>query len=225
MVHANSTAKNYPCFSNKGLRSDALRLRLSSGCNLQCARCATATEQAVRRSLDRAGMTLMTEAGAFDLVRSRMEGKDRPAVVEIAGPGEPLLHAGTYMLMRQLNTAYPDLPVSLWTNGVLLPDRLKELVRSGLRSIVLTMNAVSQDTADRLYESVIYRARRYAGRDASHLILRQQWSGLANAVEAGIAVTVYGVRVPGINDHEIDRIESRARSLGVDQILIVDADL
>lgn len=224
MVRAKSKAGNYPCFSSKMLRNDILRLHLSSGCNIQCARCVTATEPAARRALDRAGMTLMTEDSAFDLVRSLMKSTNRPAAVEIGGPGEPLLHADTYVLTRRLTTAYPDLPVSIWTNGVLLPDRLKELLRSGLRSIVLTINAVSQDTADGLYESVIYRARRYTGRDASHLILRQQWNGFANAIETGIAVTVYSVRMPGINDHEIERIESKARSLGAHQILIVDAD-
>lgn len=187
-----------------------------------CSRCVLQSGSPGASSLGSTGMTIMTADGAFDLLQLRVEASGPPSQVVIAGLGEPLLDAGTFILMRQLHAAYPDLPVSVWTNGILFSDRLEELVRSGLSGIVFSIHATTQETADAFYDWVIYRGRRSTGRDASHLILQRQWKGLSNAVEAGIETTVYTARITGVNDHEIDRIAAKARSIGADRIEIID---
>ena len=225
MRQVNNSSVSYHCRPAADWRKGGTRLHLSTGCNMQCVHCATVRALRGENALNRTGITIMTADGALDLVRLKMERAGSSAAVEIGGPGEPLLNADTYVLVRQLRTTYPDLSISVRTNGILLSDRLEELVRSGVSGIVLSISAVSQDAADALYDWVIYRGRRYTGRDASHLILQQQWNGLSNAVNAGVAVTVCCVRIPGVNDHEIDRIKSKARAAGADRVELMDPDL
>lgn len=215
MINGTTPMMTFPCFSSKSVGNGALLLHMTTACNLRCRFC-------FRKEASACGSTMLGPENALDMVAAAVEGPSPPSGVEIGGPGEPLLDAATYVVLRRLRAAYPDISLSVWTNGVLLPERLKELVRSGLGGVILTVSAVSQDTADALYEWVIYRNRKYTGRDASHLILRQQWNGLHKTVESGIAVTASIARIPGINDHEINRIESKARAEGADSVHIVD---
>ena len=214
--------RSFPCFSNKLLPENGMTMHLSTACNIRCARCVIDDDPGYATSLSRTGMTIMTADGAVDLLQHCMNAAGPPSHVQIGGLGEPLLHAETFILMRKLNAAYPDLPVTVWTNGILLSDRLDEMVRSGLNGIILSIHAACPDTADAFYDWVNYRGRRSTGKDASHFILRRQWSGLTNAIEAGIETTVYTARIPGVNDHEVDRIVTKARSIGVDRTEIVD---
>jgi nitrogen fixation protein NifB len=137
-----------------------------------------------------------------------------PSGVVIWGPGEPLVNAPTFLVLKKLWWLYPDLSITVGTNGLLLPDRLGELVRSGVGSLVLSVNAATARTAERLYRWAIYRGRKYTGEDAARLVLQQQWNGLENAVEAGLSVTVYTADIAGVNDHEVSEIKRRAEEIG-----------
>jgi nitrogen fixation protein NifB len=154
-----------------------------------------------------------------------VEHGDDPAGALIWGPGEPLVNASTYVVLRKLQWLYPDLPVTVCTNGILLPDRLEELVRSGVSRLVLSINAVTPETAERIYESVNYRTRQYTGRATAELVLQQQWNGLENAVEAGLSVTVYTAVMNGINEQEVGEISSRAKEIGAERIVKAELDV
>jgi nitrogen fixation protein NifB len=155
------------------------------------------------------------------MVDCRIENGVPPSIIEIGGPGEPLLLAETYTLFRQLHTSYPDLPLSIWTNGVLLPDRLNELVRSGVSHLTISIPAATPGTAENIYDWIAYRGRKYITREAAKLVLQQQWNGLVNAVEAGIVVTVYVASIRGVNEHEVPMVRMRAEEIGADRVVIV----
>ena len=80
--------------------------------------------------------------------------------------------------MRKINWEYPDLTLCVSTNGLLLPERLEQLIASGVRSLTVTINAVTPETAEKVYQWVIYQGRRYEGREAAELLLGNQWQGL-----------------------------------------------
>jgi nitrogen fixation protein NifB len=123
-------------------------------------------------------------------------------------------------VLKKLSWLYPDLAVTVGTNGLLLPDRIEELVRSGVRNIALSVNAASVVTAERLYEWALYRGRKYTGEDAARLVLQQQWNGLENAVEAGVSVTVHTAGISGVNDHETAEIKRRAEDVGAAGVVV-----
>ena len=203
------------CFSPQTVGPSMLRLSLAAACNMRCIHCS-------RRS-DRSGDPAMPGLSPDDAVEEVAAAVGRnasPDGVLIAGPGEPLVSAQTFVVVKKLSWLYPDIPITIATNGLLLPDRLDELVRSGVRNIVLSLNAASAGTAGRLYEWAIYRGRKYIGEDAARLVLQQQWNGLENSVEAGLSVTVSLAVIAGVNDHEAAVIRQRAEDIGAARVVV-----
>jgi len=208
--------KVHPCFSEEAhTKFGRAHLPVAPGCNIQCRYCIRKYDCA-NESRPGITSTVLTPDEAIDRTRALIERSDRLSVVGIAGPGDPLVNAATYVTMRKIHWEYPDLTLCVSTNGLLLTDRLDQLVASGVRSLTVTINAVTPETAEKVYAWVIYQGRRYAGREAAELLLAKQWQGLANAIDAGLIVKVNTVFIPGVNDHEVPLIAERAGKLGAD---------
>jgi len=212
---------SYTCFSSEALHPGGMLLHLATACNMQCRFCFSVREPVPRRPLEKMGTTILTEEAAVSMVDCRFENGVPPSIIEIGGPGEPLLLAETYTLLRQLHTSYPDMPLSIWTNGVLLPDRLNDLVRSGVSHLTLSLAAATPGTAENIYDWTAYRGRKYVAREAAELVLQQQWNGLVDAVEAGIVVTAYVAVMREVNEHEVPMVRMRAEEIGADRVVIV----
>jgi nitrogen fixation protein NifB len=159
---------------------------------------------------------VLTPDEAVEHTRVLVERSERLSVVGIAGPGDPLVNAPTYVTLRQIHWEYPDLTLCVSTNGLLLSDRLEQLLSSGVRSLTVTINAVVPETAEMIYSWIVYQRHRYEGREAAELLLRNQWQGLEKAIDAGLIVKINTVFIPGINEHEIPLIAERAGKLGAD---------
>jgi nitrogen fixation protein NifB len=213
--------KVHPCFSEEAHHLfGRVHLPIAPACNIQCRYCVRKFDCA---NESRPGITsrVLTPDEAVERTRALVERSDRLSVVGIAGPGDPLANAPTYVTLRQINWEYPDLTLCISTNGLLLPDRLEQLLSSGVRSLTVTINAVTPETAENVYSWVVYRGRRYEGREAAELLLANQWRGLEMAIDAGLIVKVNTVFIPGVNDHEIPLIAERAGKLGVDLMNIL----
>jgi nitrogen fixation protein NifB len=183
--------------------------------------CRFCTRQDSAQTLAGTSVRILAPESAVDRIAALIDNGTPPAGVEIAGPGEPLVNAATMTVLTKLHWLYPDLPLSVWTNGLLLPERLSELVRRGVSTLTVSINASVPATAEQIYEWIIYRGRRLEGREAAEVLLHQQWSGLANAIEAGPSVTVCSFILPGVNEQDIPLIEKRARDLGADSVRTV----
>ena len=208
--------KVHPCFSEEAHeRFGRAHLPVAPACNIQCRYCVRKFDCA---NESRPGITsrVLTPDEAVDRTRALVERSERLSVVGIAGPGDPLVNAPTYVTMRKIHWEYPDLTLCVSTNGLLLPDRLAQLVAAGVRSLTVTINAVTPETAEEIYAWVIYHGRRYEGREAAELLLENQWRGLVSAIEAGLIVKVNTVYIPGVNDAELPLIAERAGALGAD---------
>jgi nitrogen fixation protein NifB len=206
----------HPCFSEEAHHLfGRAHLPVAPACNIQCRYCVRKFDCA---NESRPGITsrVLLPEEALDRTRVLIERSDRLSVVGIAGPGDPLVNAPTYVTLRHVHWEYPDLTLCVSTNGLLLPDRLDQLIASGVRSLTVTINAVTPETAENIYSWIIYRGRRYTGSEAAERLLMNQWQGLEMAIEAGLIVKVNTVFIPGVNDHEIPKIAERAGKLGAD---------
>ncbi len=206
-----------PCFSQQAVGQSMLWLSVAPACNMQCIGCAR--RSGTLSDLAGHGATLSADEAVETVTAAAGRGA-WPAGVVLWGPGEPLANAPTFLVLKKLSWLYPDLAVTVGTNGLLLPDRIEELVRSGVRNIALSVNAASVVTAERLYEWALYRGRKYTGEDAARLVLQQQWNGLENAVEAGVSVTVHTAGISGVNDHETAEIKRRAEDVGAAGVVV-----
>lgn len=208
--------KTHPCFSEEAHhRFGRVHLPVAPLCNVQCRYCIRKYDCA---NESRPGITskVMSPAEALERVRILIERNDRITVIGIAGPGDPLANDATFEVLNAIHREFPELTLCVSTNGLLLTDRLEDLVRSGVRSITITMNAVTPETAGKIYSWVSYKGKRYTGREAAECIVGNQARALKNAVDAGLMVKVNSVFIPGINNAELPLVAWLAGQRGAD---------
>jgi nitrogen fixation protein NifB len=213
--------KTHPCFSKEAHHKfGRIHLPVAPACNIRCRYCIRKYDCA---NESRPGITskVLTPSEALERVRALVERNDRLSVVGIAGPGDPLANDATFETMKAIHREFPELVLCISTNGLYLSDRLEDLVKSGVKSLTITINAVMPETAEKIYSWVLYRGRRYTGRDAAECILCNQWRGLRNAIDSGLIVKVNSVLIPGVNDEEIPLIAWLAGGKGADLMNII----
>ena len=212
---------SHPCFSKEAHHKFArIHLPVAPACNIQCRYCIRKYDCA---NESRPGITskVMSPSEALDRVRVLIDRNDNISVIGIAGPGDPLANDSTFETLNMMHREFPEIILCLSTNGLLLSDRLDDLIKSGVRSITITINAVMPEVAEKIYSWAYYKGKKYLGRDAAELIVKNQARGLRNVIDAGLIVKVNTVYIPGINDAEIPLIAWLAGSKGVDLMNIM----
>lgn len=213
---ANPVIKTHPCFNFEAHgKFGRIHLPVAPACNIQCRYCVRKYDCA---NESRPGITsrVLAPWEAGERVEAFVERNDWVTVVGIAGPGDPLANEATFETLRLINRQFPDLTLCVSTNGLALPDRLGDLVKAGVKSLTVTINAVSPAVAEKVYAWVLYRGKRLRGIQAAENLVRNQWHGLTNAIEAGLIVKVNSVLIPGVNETELPLIAERAGNLGAD---------
>lgn len=208
--------KTHPCFSAEAHdKFGRIHLPVAPACNIQCRYCERKYDCA-NESRPGVSSTVLDAWEAVERVEAFVERNSRVSVVGIAGPGDPLANASTFVTLEAVHRKFPDLTLCVSTNGLLLSDRVGDLMKAGVRSITVTINAVAPQTAERIYEWVLYRGRKLTGIQAAETLVRSQWQGLISAIEAGLLVKVNSVYIPGVNDGDLARIAKLAGSFGAD---------
>ncbi len=214
-------AQTHPCFSKEAHhRFGRIHLPVAPSCNIQCKYCVRKYDCA-NESRPGVASKVLSPSEAVGRVESLIERNDRISVVGIAGPGDPLANEATFEVLGSINRKFPDLTLCVSTNGLLLADRLADLMRCGVRSLTITMNAVTPETATKIYSWVSYRGKKYAGKEAAECLICNQARGLRNAVDAGFMVKINSVLIPGVNTAELPLIAWLAGMKGADIMNII----
>lgn len=208
--------ESHPCFSVEAHHKfGRIHLPVAPACNIQCKYCIRKYDCA---NESRPGITsrVMTVGEAMERVRAVVNRNGNISVIGIAGPGDPLANESTFEAMAAIHKEFPELTLCVSTNGLCLSERLEELMRSGVRSLTITINAVTAEMAEKIYAWALYKGKRYSGREAAQYIVSNQWRGLRNAIDAGLIVKINTVFIPGVNNAEIPLIAWRAGEIGAD---------
>lgn len=216
-----NSMENHPCFSEKAHHKfGRIHLPVAPACNIQCRYCIRKYDCA-NESRPGVSSRVFTAQEARERVRLIVERNENISVIGIAGPGDPLANDATFEVLSSIHREFPDLILCLSTNGLYLPDRLEDIVRSGVRSLTITINAVLPETAIKIYSWVNYRGKKYTGIEAADCLFANQWRGLRNAIDAGLIVKINSVFIPGVNDDEIPLIAWLAGEKGADLMNII----
>ncbi len=213
--------KTHPCFSLEAHHKfGRIHLPVAPVCNIQCKYCVRKYDCA---NESRPGITsrILTPDEAMERVGTLLERNENISVIGIAGPGEPLANDSTFEVLRLIHSEFPEIILCVSTNGLLLPDRLDDLMKSGVRSMTITINAVMPEVVEKIYSWAYYKGKRYTGREAAELIVKNQARGLRNVIDAGLIVKVNTVYIPGINEAEIPLIAWLSGRRGVDIMNII----
>lgn len=102
--------------------------------------------------------------------------------------GEPLVRADFPEILRQIRAEFPDLPLSVTTNGLNLEKKIDELIDAGLTRLNVSMDTICRETFAQLTR-----------RDRLDDVIRR----IDYAASRGIKpLKINAVLMPGVNDHE-----------------------
>ncbi len=206
---------DHPCFNGSiHGKKGRLHLPVSPSCNIQCRFCVRACNKGEQRPGVANGILKAEEA--VDTVRRALELCPEITVVGIAGPGDTLATGHGLETFRLVHAAYPQLIKCLSTNGLKLPGKAGELLRVGVKTITVTVNAVDPLIGERIYSHILWQGRRYTGTEAAAILIAHQLQGIREVRERGILVKVNTVLVPGINEEHIGDIAKAVKSAGAD---------
>lgn len=224
MITAQQTT-DHPCFGGDHSKAGRIHLPVAPGCNIKCGFCERKFDCA---NESRPGVTsrILQPAEALErvrLVKRHMErqGGARLKVVGIAGPGDPLANPKTFETFRLVRAAFPEMTLCLSTNGLLLEEKLPEILSVGVHSLTVTVNALTAESGARVYEWIHYQGQRFSGTRAAGFLIDKQLAGVQAAVAAGLMVKINHVYIPDINDHETLDLAVRMRELGVSMMNII----
>jgi len=205
--------RRHPCLSDgPGLRSGRLHLPVSPRCNIQCRFCRRAFNGLEERPGVARGILDLADVPA--LLARALELCPEIAVVGIAGPGDTLASDHALEAFRIVGRLQPDLVKCLSTNGLLLEERLSELLAVGVATVTVTVNGVRPETVSRIVASVALEGFRQAGEQAAEQLTRRQLAGIRAAAAAGLLVKVNMVLIPGLNDGEVAATAEAVRRAG-----------
>jgi len=192
----------HPCFSTKGHgKTGRIHLAVAPGCNISCNYCVRKFDCA---NESRPGVTSRVQSPeiALQTVRKAKASAIGPQliVVGIAGPGEPLANQATYDTLRGVKKEFPEMILCLSTNGLLLPEKIDELVEIGVSHVTVTINTLDEQIGAKIYSYVRWEGKTLIGPDASRVLINNQLEGLSLASKAGMTIKINTVLMPGIND-------------------------
>ncbi|MDI6895793.1 radical SAM protein [Methanocella conradii] len=204
----------HPCFNEKAHFSTArIHLPVAPKCNIQCNFCNRKIDKCEHRPGVSSGvMKPQQAADRVDEALKELGGNLR--VVGIAGPGEALANEETFETLKIVHERHPELIKCIASNGLMLPERIDDLVDVGVSSVTVTINAFDPEVGAKIYSWVRYHNQTYRGVEGARILRDNQFKGVELAAKAGLIVKVNTVLVPGVNADQIEKIAKEAAARG-----------
>lgn len=205
----------HPCYDkNAQHKFGRIHLAVAPKCNIQCNFCVREFD-CVNESRPGVTSKVLTPEEALEKTRQVLADYPFIKVVAIAGPGDPLANDETFKTFELIRNEFPDITLCMSTNGLMLPEKLPEMLRVGVSTLTVTVNAIDPEIQARIVDHIIYHGKVYKGTEAAEIHIKNQLEGIKAAVDAGIVLKVNTVLVPGINDKHIVEIARKLNELGV----------
>jgi nitrogen fixation protein NifB len=204
----------HPCFDHEAHRQyGRIHLPVSAKCNIKCRFC----ERSINAEEICPGVCsqILTPEQAVKTLAEALELCPELTVAGIAGPGDALADDSAVETFRLVDKHFPQLSKCLSTNGLGLPDKVRELSALRLKHITVTVNAVDPKIGEKIISHIIFNGETITGEKAAEILLSRQLKGIRTAVELGIELKVNTVLIPGINHEHIGEIAKTVSALGV----------
>ncbi|WP_028573635.1 radical SAM protein [Desulfonatronovibrio hydrogenovorans] len=214
---SNPDNSSHPCFNEK-VKGGCGRVHLpvAPKCNVLCNFCNRKFD-CVNESRPGVASAVLSPVQAVTYLEKVMERMGNITVAGIAGPGDPMANAPkTLETMARVRKAFPDLLLCLSSNGLHLPEHVRELKRLGLTHVTITVSAVDPEVGKKIYAWVRDRKVVYRGLEGAGLIWSRQQEAISRLKENGMQVKVNSILVPGINDRHMPEIARTVAALGAD---------
>jgi len=216
----NHLVKNHPCFNDSAHHKfGRIHLPVSPLCNIQCRFC----KRGFNKLEDRPGVSrqLLSPEKAVAILDKALELCPEITVVGIAGPGDTLATDHAIETFELVHARYPQLIKCLSTNGLLLREKAEGIIRAGVQTVTVTVNAVDPAILAKICAYIVYNGQYQTGEDAARWLIMAQLSGIAKIVKLGAVVKVNTVLIPGINDHHVEEVAQVTANMGASIINVI----
>ena len=203
----------HPCYAlGKKGQTGRIHLPISPTCNIECKFC----DRKINDYEKRPGVasTVIKPEEAIGVIARSLELCPDITVAGIAGPGDTLATDYALEAFRLIKSEFPKIIKCMSTNGLLLPEKAKEIIETGIDSLTVTVNAVDPEIEAKLNGGILYHGVHYTGVEAAEILIKNQLEGIRLVSAAGITVKVNTVLVPGINDSHIEKIAKTVSEAG-----------
>ncbi|MDR3640972.1 MAG: NifB/NifX family molybdenum-iron cluster-binding protein [Humidesulfovibrio sp.] len=146
--------------------------------------------------------------------------------VGISGPGEPLADPAVVLeTLAAVHALYPELALSLTTNGLCAPEAdiavlAGELAAAGLSKVTVLVDAIDPVVVEQVYAWIRPGRRTVPLPQASTMLVDAQASAIRAFREAGLFVTARMTVYAGINDAHVEDVASVMSALGADMLAL-----
>lgn len=213
------TIGRHPCFGQAPRNYGRIHLPVAPACNLACQFCSRGLNSLANRPGVAAGLLRPEEAP--DVVGRALAFCPEITVVGVAGPGDALASHHGLEALKCVHERFPSLIKCLSTNGLLLVDKLDQILEAGVKTLTVTVNAVDPEIAAEITPCVVYKQESCLGRPAGELLITNQLAGIALAALSGIAVKVNTVLIPDVNSDHIGQLAKAVAGAGAERINII----
>lgn len=211
----------HPCYSKDASHFfGRIHLAVAPKCNIQCNYCIRKFD-CVNESRPGVTSKVLRPEEALELLKRVVEKVEYIKVAAVAGPGEPLYNEATFETFQLIKEKFSHLHLCISTNGLLILDRIADIVELGIGTITVTLNAIDAEIGKKIYSFVDYHGERYEGEEAAELLIKNQIEGIRETVKRKILVKVNTVYIPTVNDEHIIEIAKKIGALGVYQQNII----
>jgi nitrogen fixation protein NifB len=203
----------HPCFSgNKPNKKGRIHLPVSPGCNIACRFC----ERSINSHEQRPGVAaqVLKPAETLAIIGQALELSSELTVVGIAGPGDTLATPYALETFSLVREHFPQLLRCMSTNGLLLKDKLDELIEVGVDTLTVTVNDINPFRLAQIVDRIVYEGEIYSGTEAADILIDNQLAGIQAAAEKGLLIKVNTVLIPSINGEHIGEIARAVRAAG-----------
>ncbi|NMA30305.1 MAG: radical SAM protein [Candidatus Methanofastidiosa archaeon] len=210
----------HPCFNEKAhFKVGRIHLPVAPKCNIQCNYCT----RSINKCEFRPGVSacIMSPEEALERLDKALKENQNIKVVGIAGPGESLANDSTFKTLKLIDEKYPDLLKCLSTNGLLLKEKANELADLGVKTVTVTVNALDEEIAEKIYSWINFDKQIIKGKDAARKLIDKQWEGILEAKRAEMLVKLNSVLIPEINLNEIEKIALKGKDYGADLMNLI----
>ncbi len=206
------TAK-HPCYAlGKKGSTGRIHLPISPTCNIECKFC----DRKINEYENRPGVAsvVIKPEEAIGIIKRSLELCPDITVAGIAGPGDTLASDYALKTFKLIKEEFPRIIKCMSTNGLLLSEKARDVIETGIDSLTVTVNAVNPEIEARLNNGILYHDVHYTGVEAAEILIKNQLEGIRKVSGAGITVKINTVLVPGINDNHIEEVAKTVSEAG-----------
>ena len=130
----------HPCFGRHMARTGRIHLPVCPACNIACRFC----QRSINTVENRPGVTnrVLRPEETIEFIRKALELSPEIRVAGIAGPGDTLADDNALKTFALIGRDFPHLIKCMSTNGLLLEERADEVIKAGIDSLTVTVNAI-----------------------------------------------------------------------------------